>query len=209
VGGLLSDTVSVRSSNGPIKNESTLEHLNKEKEEQKKYQDYKNKKIETIKSVRKHKANRNEDDIKNIKQVIANLPVFCKHKVEDQDLRDIAQHVTYQEVQAGDYIINQGESGDKYYIILWGKTLVKQLDPRLKGKSPEEIKHFIKMERYKRKELAKAHTIKFESHFDMKSELSHFQSDSEEDLDYGDLTGRHRDGDKHGEKTDGFFITEN
>ncbi|KAK3257918.1 hypothetical protein CYMTET_33009, partial [Cymbomonas tetramitiformis] len=48
--------------------------------------------------------------------------IFEEHKLQPSQKVELVQALRYEEYNAGDYIINMGDIGEKYYIILFGKV---------------------------------------------------------------------------------------
>ena len=83
-------------------------------------EDFKNRdKIENCKAILKKIAlKRSSQEVAEVVNLISELKFFKERKIQTEDLEDITKVLTFERKQAGDIIINYGEKGDKFYIIV-------------------------------------------------------------------------------------------
>ena len=75
--------------------------------------------------LRKPSDLRQEKEVSNILLPLVSELNFFKERMKhmtERDLLEICQNLKYEFVESGDTIFDQGEVGDKFYVILKGKV---------------------------------------------------------------------------------------
>lgn len=84
------------------------------------------KKAELKRILKSSQIARSESDVTQIQGLLCKINFFKEHTlITENDLRDIAMVMTYQEVEAGSAIMSIGERAESFYIILDGTVTVQ------------------------------------------------------------------------------------
>ena len=90
-----------------------------------------------IKCLMKPSHLRSEHDCLNLIAYMKNVKFFAQRDVKDQDFQSIIDCLQHESFQPGEAIMQYGDYGDKFYIILKGS--VKCLIPSPKIKNSRDL----------------------------------------------------------------------
>ena len=65
-------------------------------------------------------------------KIINDIKFFKQRNIKQNELVELVSAFKFEEFEAGEDVINHGESGDKFYIILKGKVKVMIPNPKVK-----------------------------------------------------------------------------
>ncbi len=72
---------------------------------------------------------RKDDDLAELVNLTRGVKFFQKFHVPDNERKLVCRKLEFLELEAHDYVFRQGESGNKFYIILSGSVAVSIFDP--------------------------------------------------------------------------------
>ncbi|ETI46576.1 hypothetical protein L914_08733 [Phytophthora nicotianae] len=65
-------------------------------------------------------AHRSSADLRNLKKWFASLKYFADAQLPDSIFQELARTSTYMRVKCGDFVFRQGETGDRFYVLITG-----------------------------------------------------------------------------------------
>tara|TARA_B110000285_G_C15055044_1_gene579102 strand:+ start:123 stop:725 length:603 start_codon:yes stop_codon:yes gene_type:complete len=105
--------------------------------------------------LKKPPAERKKDELTRLAKYIKSIPFF-KYRdtgvITDQDSYEIASSLKFEKFKAGEKVVNFGDEGDKFYIILKGVVSVQIQNPSIKDYRLVE-RDFNKLKEWKKDEF--------------------------------------------------------
>jgi len=87
----------------------------------KKVQDYESTR-KVIEVLKKSTVDRTPSDLSLLLQLASEVNFF--RQIETQDLKELCRHMKYLQANINDIIVEQGDEGDSFYVILAGRVLI-------------------------------------------------------------------------------------
>ena len=93
--------------------------------------------------LKKPAFQRNTEEVSHVLNLIKDLKFFKDRNIADNDLQEITKVLSIERFAPGEVIMNYGEKGDKFYVIVQGLALVRIPNPNIRN---WRQKHFFKLQ---------------------------------------------------------------